>query len=175
MRLTLGSRGLGRHARRRPRLFATATIAACLGLVVVSATGVQNIDGATNKAATLPLVPVCGFNLSSQYAPSAGDTVTYTLSFAICKTLTLTVELVRPAAVKKAVGNKPTKPTRYKHGNPVWVKHVSWRDYPTKTLHLTFANNLHTGQKVELKVIFSAHGYRSDVEITTQTVYNPRG
>jgi hypothetical protein len=170
MHSTLGSRGLGRHARRRPRLFATATIAACLGLVVVSATGVQKTYGATNKAKP-PSVPVCGFNLSSQYGPSAGEVVTYTLSFAVCKTLRLSVELVRPAAVTKVTAKKP-KATRWVNGNPVWVKNVSWRNYPTKSLNLTFAKGLRTGQKVELKVIFSAHGYRPDVEVATQTVYN---
>jgi hypothetical protein len=172
MRSTLGSRDLGRYARRRPRLFATATIAACLGLVVVSTIGVQKTDGATNKAAKRPRVPVCGFNFSSRYLPSAGDTVEYTLSFAICKSLTLSVELVRPAVVTKAVANTP-KATRYVHGSPVWVKRVSWRNYPIKTVHLKFANGLKTGQKVETKFIFSAHGYRPAVEVATQTVYNP--
>src|SRR5580765_8174823 len=170
MRSTLDSRGLGRHARRRLRLFATATLAACLGLAVVSAIGVQQTHGATNKAKRLPLVPVCAFDFRSQYAPSAGDTIAYTLSFAVCKTLRpLTVELVRPAAVTKAVANEP-KATRVVHGNPVWVKRVSWRNYPTKTLHLTYAKSLQTGQKVKLKFSFSAHGYRPDVEVTTQTV-----
>ena len=58
-------------------------------------------------------------------------------------------------------------------GNPVWVKNVSWRSYPTKTLRLTFAKGLRTGQKVVQKFIFRAHGYRPDVEVVTQTVYNP--
>src|SRR3954468_6830021 len=135
MRSTLRSRDLGRHAKRRPRLFATAAIAACLGLVVVAAFGVRKTYGATNKAQPLPLTPVCAFNFRSQYGPSAGDTISYTLSFAICKTLKLSVELVRPSAVRKVVANTP-KATRSVHGNPVWVKHVSWRDYPIKTLHM---------------------------------------
>ena len=165
MRSTLGSR----RARRWPRLFAAATTVACLGLVVISATGVEKTYGATNKAARL--VPVCAFNLSSQYEPSAGEVVSYTLSFAVCKTMRLSVELVRPATVTKAVAVKP-KATRIVHGNPVWVKNVSWRNYPTKTLNLTYARGLRTGQKVELKVIFSARGYQSDVETVTQTIYN---
>jgi hypothetical protein len=162
MRSSLGSRGL----------YATATITACLGLVVVSAIGVQKTYGAPNKAATLPPLPICAFNFSSQHAPSARETVTYTLSFAICKTVWLKVELVRPAAVTKVVAQKP-KPTRLVHGNPVWVKRLEWRSYPTWTLRLTFANGLQTGQKVEQKFIFSAPGYRPDVEVVTQTVYNP--
>ena len=153
------------------------TIAACLGLIVVSATGVQKTYGATNKAATLPPLPVCGFNLSSRYAPSAGETVTYTLSFAICKSLSLTLEEVVPKAVTKveavASSDKNPEPTRGVHGNPVWVKNVSWRSYPTKTLRLTFASGLKTGQKVVQKFIFRARGYRPDVEVATQTVYNP--
>ena len=167
----LRSRDLGRHARRRPRVFGTAAIAACLGLVVVSAIGVGKTYGATNKA-ELPLTPVCAFNFSSHYAPSAGDTISYTLSFAICKSLRLSVELVKPTGVRKVVANSP-KATRTVHGNPVWVKHVSWRDYPIKTLHMTFATGVRTGQKVKTKVIFTAHGFRPDVEVTTQTVYNP--
>lgn len=176
MHSTLGSRGHGRHARRRSRLLATATVAACLGFVVVSAIGAPKTYGATNKA-TLPPLPICAFSFVSKYAPSAGDTVGYTLSFAICKSLNLSVEEVRPAGVTKidsvASSDGSAAPTRWVHGSPVWVKNVSWRSYPTKTLRLTFAHSLHTGQKVQLKFIFRAHGYRTDVEVVTQTVYNP--
>ena len=173
MRLTLGSRGLGRYARRRPRLFATATIGACLGLVVVSAIGSQKTYGATNKAPKLPPLPVCAFGFSSKYAPSAREKVPYTLSFAICKSVKLSLVEVRPAAVTKIEVLKKPQPTRWVHGSPVWVEHVSWRSYFTRDLRLTFANGLHTGQKVEQKFIFSAPGYRRDVEVVTQTVYNP--
>jgi len=145
------------------------TIAAFVGLVAVSATGVQKTYGATTA---LPPVPVCGFNFTSQYAPSAGAVVAYTLSFTVCKSLKLSVELLRPRAVRKATANHP-KADRYVHGNPVWIKKVYWRDYPTKTLHLKFANNLQTGQKVQIRFRFSAPGYRPDYEVTTQTVYNP--
>jgi hypothetical protein len=171
----VGSCGFGRHAKRRARLFATATGAVCLGLILVSTTGVQKTYGATNKV--LPPMPVCAFDFSSTYAPSAGDTVSYTLSFAICKTLNLTVEEIIPKQVTKveavAASDKNPDPTRYVHGNPVWVKKYSWRAHPNKTIRLTFANNLHTGQKVTQKFIFSAHGYRPDVEVATQTIYNP--
>ena len=173
MRLTLGSRGLGRYVRRRPRLFATATIGACLGLVVVSAIGSQKTYGATNKAPKLPPLPVCAFGFSSKYAPSAGETVPYTLSFAICKSVKLSLVEVRPAAVTKVVVLEKPQPTRSVHGGPVWVQNVSWRSYFTRTLRLTFANGLKTGQKVQQKFIFSARGYRPDVEVVTQTVYNP--
>jgi hypothetical protein len=147
-------------------------VAACLGLVVVFAIGVQKTYGATHKAATLPPLPVCAFNFSSQYAPSAGEKVRYTLSFAICKSMKLSLMEVRPAAVTKIVVLKKPQPTRWVHGAPVWVQNVSWRTYFTRTLQLTFAHGLHTGQKVQQKFIFSAHGYRPDVEVTTQTVYN---
>src|SRR5439155_19954516 len=105
------------------RLFVTATIAACLGLAVVSATGVEKTYGATNKAATR-LTPICGFSFTSQYAPSSGETSTYTLSFAVCRTGRLTVQLV-PGSVRKVAGEKQ-KPTRRVHGNPVGVNKVSW-------------------------------------------------
>jgi hypothetical protein len=173
MRLTLGSRGLGRYARRRPRLFATATIGACLGLVVVSAIGSQETYGATSKAPKLPPLPICAFGFSSQYAPSAGEQVTYTLTFAICKSVKLSLAEVRPAAVTKVEVLKGPQPTRLVNGGPVWVQHVSWRTYFTRTLRLTFAKGLKTGEKVRQKFRFSAPGYRPDVEVVTQTVYNP--
>jgi hypothetical protein len=170
---TLDSRGLGRHASRRQRLFVTAMVAACVGLVVVSAIGIQETYGATNKARKLPPVPVCAFDFSSRYAPSAGEKVPYTLSFAVCKSVKLTLVEVKPVAVTKIEVEKKPQPTRWVHGRPVWVENVSWRTYFTRTLRLTFANGLHTGQKVEQKFIFSAPGYRPDVEVATQTVYNP--
>jgi hypothetical protein len=173
MRSTLASRGLGRHASRRTRLFATSLVAACLGLVVVSAMGIQKTYGATSRARKLPPLPICAFNFSSQYAPSAGEKVPYTLSFAICKSLKLTLAEVRPTAVTKIEVLKKPQPTRWVHGAPVWVENVSWRTYFTRTLRLTFARGLRTGQKVTQKFIFSAHGYRPDVEVVTQTVYNP--
>jgi hypothetical protein len=172
MRSTLGRRGLGRPASRWPRLFATAMAAACLSLVVVSA-GIQKTYGATSKARKLPPIPVCAFSFSSRYAPSAGEAVPYTLSFALCKSVKLSLMEVRPATVTKSeVLDKP-QPTRLVHGAPLWVQHVSWRTYFTRALRLTFANHLRTGQKVEQKFIFSAPGYRRDVEVVTQTVYNP--
>jgi hypothetical protein len=173
MRSTLGSRGLGRQTRRRPSLFATALVAACLGLVVVSTVGIEKTYGATNKARKLPPLPICAFGFSSQYAPSAGEKVPYTLSFAMCNSLKLTLVEVRPKAVKRIEVLKKPKPTRYVHGGPEWVENVSWRTYFTRTLRLTFAKGLHTGQKVEQKFIFRARGYRPDVEVVTQTVYNP--
>jgi len=154
------------------RLFATATIAACLGLVVVSATGVQKTYGATNKARKLPPLPVCAFGFSSQYAPSAGEKVPYTLTFAICKSVKLTLMEVRPAAVTKVEVLEKPQPTHWVHGDPVWIENVSWRTYFTRTLRLTFAKGLQTGQKVQQKFIFRAPGYRPDVEVATQTVYN---
>ena len=173
MRSTLGSRGLGRYATRRPRLFATATIGACLGLVVVSTIGIQKSYGAANKARKLPPLPVCAFVFSSKYAPSAGEAVPYTLSFSICKSVKLRLVEVRPAAVTKVEVLTDPQPTRWVHGGPMWVQNVSWRTYFTRTLRLTFANGLKTGQKVQQKFIFSAPGYRPDVEVVTQTVYNP--
>jgi hypothetical protein len=173
MRSTLGSRGLGRYPRRRPRLFATATIGACLGLVVVSAIGIQTSYAATKKARKLPPLPVCAFVFSSQYAPSAGEAVPYTLSFSICKSVKLRLAEVRPASVKKIEVLEKPQPTRYVHGAPVWVQNVSWRTYFTRKLRLTFAKRLKTGQKVQQKFIFSAPGYQPDVEVVTQTVYNP--
>ena len=173
MRSTLGSRGLGRHASRRPRLFATVVVAACFGLVLVSAIGIQKTYGATNKARKLPPLPVCAFGFDSKYEPSAGEKVPYTLSFAICKSVKLTLEEVRPAAVTKIeVLDKP-QPKRWVHGGPVWVENVSWRSYFTRNLRLTFAHGLQTGQKVKQKFILRAPGYRPDVEVVTQTVYNP--
>jgi hypothetical protein len=148
-------------------------VAACFGLVVVSAIDIQKTYGATNKAPKLPPLPICAFGFSSQYAPSAGEKVPYTLTFAICKSVKLTLVEVRPAAVAKVeVLGKP-QPTRWKHGSPVWVQNVSWRTYFTRDIRLTFANRLQTGQKVEQKFIFRAPGYRPDVEVVTQTVYNP--
>jgi hypothetical protein len=173
MRSTLRSRRPGRYARGRPRLFATATIAVCLGLVAVSAIGIQKTYGATNKARKLPPVPVCAFNFTSQYAPTAGEQVPYTLSFSICRSLKLRLVEVKPKAVTKVVVLKKPQPTRWVHGSPVWVQNVSWRTYFTRTLRLTFKHGLKTGQKVQQKFIFSAHGYRPDVEVVTQTVYNP--
>jgi hypothetical protein len=174
MRSTLGSRGLGRHARGRTRLFATALVAACLGLVMVSATGIQKTYGATNKAPKLPPLPVCAFDFSSHYAPSAGEKVPYTLSFALCKSVKkLSLAEVRPAAVTKIEVLKDPQPTRWVNGGPVWVQNISWRTYFTRDLRLTFANGLKTGEKVRHKFIFSAPGYRRDVEVVTQTVYNP--
>lgn len=173
MRSTLGSRRVGRHASRRPRLFATAVAAACLGLVVVSAVGIQKTYGATNKARKLPPLPVCAFSFSSQYAPTAGEKNPYTLSFAICKSVKLTLTEVRPAAVTKVEVLTKPQPTRWVHGGPVWVENVSWRTYFTRTLRLTFAKGLRTGQKVKQKFIFSAPGYRPDVEVVKQTVYDP--
>lgn len=147
--------------------------AACLGLVVVSAIGIPKTYGATNKAAKLPPVPVCAFGFSSKYAPSAGETVPYTLSFAVCKSVKkLSLVEVRPATVTKIEVLKKPQPTRYVHGGPVWVQNVSWRTYFTRELRLTFSNRLQTGQKVRQKFIFSARGYRPDVEVVTQTVYN---
>lgn len=172
MRSTL-SRGLGRHARGWPRLFATAIVAACLGLVVVSATGIQTTYGATNKARRLPPLPVCAFGFSSQYGPSAGEKVPYTLSFAVCKSVKLKLVEVRPASVTKVEVLEDPQPTRWVRGGPVWVQNVSWRSYFTRKLRLQFANGLKTGQKVQQKFIFSARGYRRDVEVVTQTVYNP--
>lgn len=173
MRSTLRSRGLGRHARGWPRLVATALVAACLGLVVVSAFGIPKTYGATDKAPKLPPVPVCAFGFGSRYAPSAGEQVPYTLSFSVCKSVKLTLVEVRPTGVTKVeVLGKP-QPTRYVHGGPVWVQNVSWRTYFTRDLRLTFAKGLHTGQKVKQKFIFRAPGYRQDVEVVTQTVYNP--
>jgi hypothetical protein len=173
MRSTLGSRGRGLHVSRRPRLFATASVAACVGLVAVSAIGIQKTYGATNKARKLPPLPVCAFGFSSKYLPSAGEKVPYTLSFSICKSVRLSLEEVRPSVVTKIeVLNKP-QPTRWVHGSPVWVENVSWRSYFTRDLRLAFARGLHTGQKVALKFILRAPGYRQDVEVVTQTVYNP--
>ena len=173
MRSTLSSRGPGRHASRRARLFATTMVAACVGLAVVSAIGIQKTYGATNKAPKLPPLPVCAFSFGSQYAPSAGEKVPYTLSFAICKSVKLTLVEVKPAAVTKVEVDKKPKPTRWVHGGPVWVEKVSWRTYFTRTLRLRFAKGLQTGQKVKQKFIFRAPGYRPDVEVVTQTVYNP--
>jgi hypothetical protein len=173
MRPTLGSRGPGRHAIRRPRLLAAVMVAACLGLVVVSAIGIQKTYGATKKARKLPPIPVCAFGFSSQYAPSAGEKVPYTLSFALCKSVRLTLAEIRPAAVTKVEVERKPQPTRWKNGGPVWVENVSWRTYFTRSLRLRFAKGLHTGQKVTQKFIFSAPGYRPDVEVVTQTVYNP--
>ena len=173
MRSTLGSRGLGRHASRRPRLFATGALVACLGLVVVSALGIQKTYGATNKAPKLPPLPVCAFGFSSQYEPSAGEKVPYTLSFSICKSVKLTLTEVRPAAVTKVEVLEKPKPTRMVHGGPVWVQNVSWRTYFTRKLRLSFAKGLQTGKKVKQKFILRAPGYRPDVEVVTQTVYNP--
>ncbi len=85
----------------------------------------------------------------------------------------LTLVEVKPTAVTKIEVLKKPQPTRWVHGSPVWVEHVSWRTYFTRTLRLTFANGLHTGQKVKQKFIFRAPGYRPDVEVVTQTVYNP--
>ena len=174
MRSRLRSRGLSRYARGRARLLATATIGVCcLGLVVASATGIQKTYGATTKARTLPPLPVCAFGFSSRYEPSAGEAVPYTLSFAICKSLKLRLAEIRPAAVAKIeVLDKP-QPTRMVNGGPVWVQNVSWRTYFTRGLRLTFAKGLKTGQKVQLKFTLSAPGYRSDVEVVPQTVYNP--
>src|SRR5579863_856763 len=172
MRSTLDSRGLGRHASRRTRLLATGVVAACLGLVVVSAIGIQKSYGATNKARKLPPLPICAFDFSSKYAPSAGEKVPYTLSFAICKSVKLSLMEVKSAVVTKIeVLDKP-QPTRWVHGSPVWVENVSWRSYFTRDLRLAFAKGLHTGQKVQQKFIFRAPGYRPDVEVVTQTVYN---
>jgi len=173
MRSTLGSRGLGRHASRRPRLFATALVAACLGLVVVSATGIQKTYGATNTARKPPPLPVCAFGFSSKYAPSAGEKNPYTLTFAVCKSVKLSLVEVRPAAVTKIEVLEKPQPTRWVDGSPVWVQNVSWRTYFTRELRLAFANGLQTGQKVKHKFIFRAPGYRPDVEVVTQTVYNP--
>jgi hypothetical protein len=143
-------------------------VAACLGLVAVSATG------ATNKARRLPPLPVCAFGFSSQYAPSAGEKVPYTLSFALCKSVkNLTLAEVRPAAVTKIEVLEKPQPTRFVNGGPVWVQNVSWRTYFTRKLRLTFAHRLRTGQKVQQKFVFRAPGYRQDVETVTQTVYNP--
>jgi hypothetical protein len=148
-------------------------VAACLGLVAVSATGIQKTYGATNKPPKLPPLPICAFGFSSQYAPSAGEQVLYTLTFAICKSVKLTLMEVRPKAVTKVEVLKKPKPTRWVHGGPVWVENVSWRTYFTRSLRLRFAKGLKTGQKVQQKFIFSAPGYRRDVEVVTQTVYNP--
>ena len=96
-----------------------------------------------------------------------------TLSFAICKSVKLSLGEVRPAAVTKIeVLDKP-KPTRWVHGGPVWVQNVSWRTYFTRKLRLTFAKGLQTGQKVKQKFILRAPGYRPDAEVVTQTIYNP--
>jgi hypothetical protein len=195
MRSTLGNRGPGRHASLRPRLFATALVAACLGLFVVSAIGIQKTYGATKTppkmaapvfairiqkthSATktppkLPPLPVCAFDFSSKYEPSAGEAVPYTLSFSICKSVKLTLKEVRPAEVTKIeVLDKP-QPTRFVHGGPVWVQNVSWRTYFTRSLRLTFKKGLKTGQKVQQTFILSAPGYQRDVETIRQTVYNP--
>src|SRR5579863_7119082 len=125
MRSTLDSRGLGRHASRRTRLLATGVVAACLGLVVVSAIGIQKTYGATNKARKLPPLPICAFGFGSQYAPSAGEKVPYTLTFSICKSVKLTLVEVKPAAVTKIEVTKKPQPTRWVHGDPVWVEEVS--------------------------------------------------
>ena len=172
MRSTLGSRDLS-DSRRWHRLFATATIAVCFGLIVVSTTGLQKTYGATNKAPTLPPLPVCAFGFSSKYSPSAGEAVPYTLTFSVCKSVKLKLVEVRPAAVTKIEVIGTPQPTRWQHGGPVWVQNVSWRTYFTRTLRLTFAKGLKTGQKVQQKFIFSAPGYRPDVEVVKQTVYNP--
>jgi hypothetical protein len=140
---------------------------------MVSAIGIQKTYGATNKARKLPPLPICAFAFGSQYAPSAGEKVPYTLSFAICKSVKLTLVEVRPATVRKVEVLKKPQPTRWRHGGPVWVQRVSWRTYFTRALRLTFARGLKTGQKVTQKFIFSAHGYRPDVEVVTQTIYNP--
>ena len=151
-----------------------AMVAACLGLVVVSAIGSQKTYGATNKKArTLPPLPVCAFGFSSKYAPSAGEAVPYTLTFSVCKSVNLTLREVRPTAVTKIEVLGDPQPTRMVRGGPVWVQHVSWRAYFTRDIRLTFANGLHTGDKVKQKFIFRAPGYRPDVEVVTQTVYNP--
>jgi hypothetical protein len=173
MRVTLGSRGLGRLASRRPRLFATAIVAVCLGLVVVSGIGIQQSFGATKAAPKLPPIPLCAFGFDSKYEPSAGEKVPFTLSFALCKSVKLTLVEVRPAAVKQIEVLKDPQPTRYVHGGPVWVQNVSWRTYFTRDLRLTFAHGLHTGQKVKEKFIFRAPGYAPDVEVVSETVYNP--
>jgi hypothetical protein len=148
-------------------------VAACLGLVVVSAIGIQKTYGATNKPRKLPPLPICAFGFGSQYAPTAGEKVPYTLSFAICKSVKLTLVEIKPVAVTKIEVLKPPKPTRFVHGGPVWVQNVSWRTYFTRALRLTFAKRLQTGQKVTQKFIFRAPGYRPDVEVVTQTIYNP--
>lgn len=147
-------------------------VAAAAGLVVVSAVGIQKTYGATNKARKAP-IPVCAFGFGSRYAPSAGEQVPYTLSFSICKSVKLSLVEVRPAQVTKIVVLEKPQPTRYVNGGPVWVQHVSWRTYFIRSLRLTFAKGLKTGQKVREKFIFSAPGYRPDVEVVTQTVYNP--
>ena len=118
-------------------------------------------------------MPVCAFGFSSQYEPSAGEKVPYTLSFAICKSVKLTLVEVRPAAVTKIEVLSKPQPTRYVNGGPMWVQNVSWRTYFTRKLRLTFAKGLQTGQKVKQKFILRAPGYRPDVEVVTQTVYNP--
>ncbi len=164
-------------AARRPGFFATATIAVCLGVIAVSATGVEKTYGATSKARTPPPLPLCGFGFASKYEPSAGETVAFTLSYAICKSVVLTLREIRPAGVTKvdpiAASDGSATPTRWVHGGPVWVKNISWRSYPSKTIRLTFAHGLKTGQKVVQRFIFRAKGYRPDVEVATLTVYNP--
>src|SRR5690242_13608559 len=100
----------------------TRGLGACLGLIVVFAIGNQTTYGATKKT-TLPPLPVCAFDFSSKYEPSAGEAVPYTLNFSICKSVNLRLAEVRPAAVTKIeVLDKPD-PTRYVHGGPVWVQH----------------------------------------------------
>ena len=148
-------------------------VAAWLGLVVASALGIQKTYGATNKARKLPPIPLCAFGFNSQYEPTAGEKVPYTLSFAICKSVRLTLMEVRPAQVTKIVVLKKPQPTHWVHGGPVWVENVSWRTYFTRSLRLSFAKGLHTGQKVKQTFIFRAPGYRPDVEVVTQTIYNP--
>jgi hypothetical protein len=148
-------------------------VVAGLGVVGVSAIGIQKTYGATNKPPKLPPLPICAFGLSSQYEPSAREQVPYTLTFSICKSVKLTLTEVRPAEVKKVQVLAKPKPTRYVRGGPVWVQNVSWRTYFTRKLRLRFAKGLKTGQKVQQKFIFSAPGYQRDVEVVTQTIYNP--
>ncbi len=156
----------------RSRLFATA-MASCLALVAVSAVGIQKTYGATKKP-KLPPMPVCAFDFSSKYAPTAGEKVPYTLSYALCKSVKkLSLREVKPGSVTKIVVLKKPQPTHWVKGGPVWVQNVSWRTYFTRSLRLAFAKGLKTGQKVQQKFIFSASGYRPDVEVVTQTVYNP--
>ena len=148
------------------KLFQVVAVAAIIGLVAVSAISVPKTSGGINKAAKLPQVPVCAFGFDPRYSPSAGETVTYTLAFGICKTLKVSVEYVVPATVKITM-IKP-KPTRWVHGNPVWVKRVSRRATPSKTLRLTYASNLQPGQVIKAKVIFRARGYRPFVQPVKQ-------
>ena len=136
--------------------------------------GLLSLGGGTKAARRLPPLPVCAFGFSSKYDPSAGEKVPYTLNFALCKSVQkMTLKEVRPTAVTKIEVLKDPKPTRWVNGGPVWVQNISWRTYFSRDLRLTFAHRLKTGQKVQQKFIFSAAGYRPDVEVVTQTVYNP--